>query len=169
MRSFKGITVTSSLLALNLGSNSVTKREWGNINSHLLQNSVCIINYTKKLRNTQVTFNKTLSHTPRRRTWQPTPVFLPGESHRQSSLVGCYPWGRTELDTTEVTQQQQHTHRRSLKIHQIESITLIKNTSQLNNESNGYVNSKETVQEVLFSKPKHSELSRQDLHERLRV
>ena len=38
-----------------------------------------------------------------RRKWQPTPVFLPGESRGQSSLVGCCPWGRTELDTTEVT------------------------------------------------------------------
>ena len=30
----------------------------------------------------------------RRRTWQPTPVFLPGESHGQRSLVGYNPWGR---------------------------------------------------------------------------
>ena len=42
-----------------------------------------------------------------RRKWQPTPVFLPGESCGQRSLVGCCPWGRTESDTTEVTQQQQ--------------------------------------------------------------
>ena len=38
-----------------------------------------------------------------RRTWQPTPVFLPGESQGQGSLVGCRLWGRTESDTTEVT------------------------------------------------------------------
>ena len=31
------------------------------------------------------------------------PVFLPGESQGQGSLVGCRLWGRTELDTTEVT------------------------------------------------------------------
>ena len=36
-----------------------------------------------------------------RRKWQPTPVFLPGESQGQGSLVGCRLWGRTELDTTE--------------------------------------------------------------------
>ena len=42
-----------------------------------------------------------------RRKWQPTPVFLPGESQGQGSLVGCRLWGRTESDTTEVTQQQQ--------------------------------------------------------------
>ena len=38
-----------------------------------------------------------------RRKWQPTPVFLPGESQGQRSLVGCHLWDRTELDTTEVT------------------------------------------------------------------
>ena len=38
-----------------------------------------------------------------RRKWQPTPVFLPGESQGQRSLVGGRLWGRTELDTTEVT------------------------------------------------------------------
>ena len=38
-----------------------------------------------------------------RRKWQPTPVFLPGESHGRRSLVGCSSWGRTELDTTEAT------------------------------------------------------------------
>ena len=36
-----------------------------------------------------------------RRKWQPTPVFLPGESQGRGSLVGCHLWGRTELDTTE--------------------------------------------------------------------
>ena len=34
---------------------------------------------------------------------QPTPVFLPGESHGQRSLVGCSPWGHTESDMTEAT------------------------------------------------------------------
>ena len=38
-----------------------------------------------------------------RRKWQPTPMFLPGESQGRGSLVGCRLWGRTESDTTEVT------------------------------------------------------------------
>ena len=38
---------------------------------------------------------------PWRRKQQPTPVFLPGESHGGRSLVGCRLWGRTESDTTE--------------------------------------------------------------------
>ena len=42
-----------------------------------------------------------------RRTWQPTPVFLPGESQGRGSPVGCRLWGHTESDTTEATQQQQ--------------------------------------------------------------
>ena len=36
-----------------------------------------------------------------RRKWQPTPVFLPGESHGQWNLVGYSPWGHKESDTTE--------------------------------------------------------------------
>ena len=42
-----------------------------------------------------------------RRKWQPTPVFLPGESQGWRSLVGCRLWGHTESDTSEVTRQQQ--------------------------------------------------------------
>ena len=37
------------------------------------------------------------------RKWQPTPVFLPGESQGWGSLVGCRLWGRTESDMTEAT------------------------------------------------------------------
>ena len=33
--------------------------------------------------------------------WQPTPVFLPGESYGQKSLAGYSPWGHKESDTTE--------------------------------------------------------------------
>ena len=38
-----------------------------------------------------------------RRKWQPTPVFLPGESQGRGSLGGSNPWGHTESDTTEAT------------------------------------------------------------------
>ena len=38
-----------------------------------------------------------------RRQWQPTPVFLPGESQGWRSLVGCHLWGLTESDRTEAT------------------------------------------------------------------
>ena len=39
----------------------------------------------------------------RRRQWHPTPVLLPGKYHGRRSLVGCSPWRRTELETTEAT------------------------------------------------------------------
>ena len=39
-----------------------------------------------------------------RRKWQPTPVFLPGESHGQRNLVSYSPWGRKEPDPTEATE-----------------------------------------------------------------
>ena len=38
---------------------------------------------------------------PRRRKWQPTPVFSPGKSHGQRSLGGYSLWGHKELDTNE--------------------------------------------------------------------
>ena len=40
-----------------------------------------------------------------RRKWQLTPLFLPGESHGQRSLVGCNPQGHTESDMTEMISQ----------------------------------------------------------------
>ena len=45
----------------------------------------------------------TFTFIPWRRKWQPTPVFLPGESQGRGSLVGCRLWGGTESDTTEAT------------------------------------------------------------------
>ena len=38
-----------------------------------------------------------------RRKWQPTPIFLPRESHGQRSLADYSPWGRKESDKTETT------------------------------------------------------------------
>ena len=35
--------------------------------------------------------------------WQALPVFLPGETHGQRSLLGYSPWGHTESDMTEAT------------------------------------------------------------------
>ena len=57
-----------------------------------------------------------------RRKWQPTPVFLPGESQGWRSLVDCCLWGRTELDTTEATQQCITNSWSLLKLKSIESV-----------------------------------------------
>ena len=46
-------------------------------------------------------FDSWVGKIPGRRKWQPTPVFLPGKSHGQRSLVGYSPWGHKESDTTE--------------------------------------------------------------------
>ena len=48
-------------------------------------------------------FDPWVGKIPWRRAWQPTPVFLPGESHGQRSLAGYSPWGHKESDTTEAT------------------------------------------------------------------
>ena len=48
---------------------------------------------------------------PWRRKWQPTPVFLAGESHGQNRLVGDSPWGHSESDTTEHTQAHENQRR----------------------------------------------------------
>ena len=48
-------------------------------------------------------FNPSVGKIPWRRKWQPTPVFLPGESQGWGNLVGCHLRGRTESDTTEAT------------------------------------------------------------------
>ena len=49
---------------------------------------------------------------PWRRKWQPSPIFLPGKSHRQRSLVGHSTWGLkdTQLSAHTHTQTYTHTH-----------------------------------------------------------
>ena len=52
---------------------------------------------------------------PWRRKWQPTPVFLPGEFHKQRSLVGYSLWGCKESDTTkQLIHTHTHTHTHTL-------------------------------------------------------
>ena len=46
-------------------------------------------------------FDSWVRRIPRRRKWQPTPVFLPGKSHGQRSLAGYGPWGHKKSDMTE--------------------------------------------------------------------
>ena len=56
-----------------------------------------------KVRHDWVTSHSLCTFRHWRRKWKPTPVYLPGESQRRGSLVGCRLWGRTESDITEVT------------------------------------------------------------------
>ena len=56
-------------------------------------------------------FNPWVRKIPWRSDWLPTPVFLPGESHRQRSLAGYHFKGRKESDMTEwLTHTHTHTH-----------------------------------------------------------
>ena len=48
-------------------------------------------------------FDSWVGKIPWRWARQPTPVFLPGESHGQRSLTGYSPWGHKESNTTEAT------------------------------------------------------------------
>ena len=59
-------------------------------------------------------FDPWVGKIPWRRKWQPTPVFLPGESRGQRSLAGYSPQGPKESDTTKVTQ---HMHAQLTSLH----------------------------------------------------
>ena len=66
---------------------------------------VCVISSTEPTfqykRPKRCRFYPCVRKIPWRRAWQPTPVFLSGESHGQKNLVSYSPWGHKELDTTE--------------------------------------------------------------------
>jgi len=48
----------------------------------------------------EMRFDPWVGKIPRRRKWQPTPVFLLGKSHRQKSVAGYSPWCHKESDMT---------------------------------------------------------------------
>ena len=52
-------------------------------------------------------FNPWVRKIPWRRKWQPTPVFLPGKSHGQRSMVGYSPWSHKRAGHDLVTKHQQ--------------------------------------------------------------
>ena len=58
-------------------------------------------------------FNPWVGKIPWRRAWQPTPVFLPAESHGQRSLMDYSPWDRKEPDTTEWLSTALHSNNHS--------------------------------------------------------
>ena len=55
------------------------------------------------LANAEDGFDPWVKKIPWRRAWQPTPVFLPGESPWTEEPVGYGPWGSKELDKTKAT------------------------------------------------------------------
>ena len=71
--------------------------------SPLVQVVLVVKNPPAKAGNKRHRFDPWVRKVPWRRAWQPTPVFLPGESHGQRSLAGYGPWGCTESDTIDTT------------------------------------------------------------------
>ena len=63
-------------------------------------------------------FNPWVEKIPWSSKWHPTPVFLPGKSHGQRSLVGYCPWGHKESDMTERLNTHKHTHSWSTRLSQ---------------------------------------------------
>ena len=55
-------------------------------------------------------FNPWVGKMPWRRKWQPTPVFLPGKSHGQRSLVGDSPQGCKRVEHNSATKQRKYSH-----------------------------------------------------------
>ena len=74
---------------------AIPGRVWGFPGGSVGKESAC----NQEMQETR--FNPLVRKTPWRRAWQPTPVFLPGESQGQRSLAGCSPRGRKQLDRTE--------------------------------------------------------------------
>ena len=74
----------------------------GRRQKYFLRRASLVAQRIKRLSVMQETrFDPWVGKIPWRRKWQPTPVFLPGESYGQRSMVGYSPWGRKESDMTE--------------------------------------------------------------------
>ena len=69
---------------------------------------------------------------PWRRKWQPTPVFSPGKSHGQRSLVSYSLWGHKEPDTTERVSMHMHTHMRIVYLGRISLLRTWRQSISLN-------------------------------------
>ena len=59
-----------------------------------------------------------------RRKWQPTPVFLPGETWGWGSLIGCHLWGHAESDMTEGLSSSSKDKRHSCKVEKRDGVNV---------------------------------------------
>ena len=71
------------------------------MNSGASEVALVVQNLPANVRHNRCRFNLWVRKIPWRRKWHPPPVFLPGKTHGQRSLVDYSPWGCKELDTTE--------------------------------------------------------------------
>ena len=85
---------------LSMGSHRVG-HDWSDLAVAILLGASLVVQMVKYLPTIQETWVRCLGwENPRRREWQPTPVFLPGEFHGQRNLAGYSSHGHKELDTT---------------------------------------------------------------------
>ena len=98
--SFKGLTMFKLILLWEVEGD----RTW--LVKLLRMNRASLVVQTVK--NLPAMWETWVGKIPWRRAWQPTPVFLPGESHGQGSLVGYSPWSLKESDTTDWLSTAQH-------------------------------------------------------------
>ena len=99
----KGICKLSTFLQLFYKSKIISKDKDKREERNKHRNVIDLSSYCQCMIYKRHRFDPWVVKIPWRRAWQLTPVFLPGESQGQGSLVGCSLWGRTESDTTEVT------------------------------------------------------------------
>ena len=92
---------TMQTLVQSLGREDPLEKEMATHSSTLAWEIPRMEEPGRRLPTMRPTFNPWVGKIPWRRKWQPTPVLLPGKSHRWRSLVGYSPWGRKESDTTE--------------------------------------------------------------------
>ena len=113
------VSLTDVILKSKFSFYVIGQKDWGVCMSHLAHNLVVVvlawrIPWTEEPGGLQSMGSLRVGHDwatslwlftfmHGRRKWQPTPVFLPGESQGQRSLLGCRLWGPTESDTTEAT------------------------------------------------------------------
>ena len=99
--SHKENPTTDNLLFWLFSSNFWFSVSYGNGSNSGMVHKPPVRKFTAILSSIFETFPIHFCSTSWRRKWQPTPVFLPGESQGWGSLVGCCLWGCTELDMTE--------------------------------------------------------------------
>ena len=99
----------------SMGSHRVG-HDWSDLAAYVGKGfpSSSAVKYLPAIQETQEMWVRSLGweDPPKRRAWKPTPVFLPGETHRQRSLGGgeqLQSMGRKDLDMTEVTESA-HVH-----------------------------------------------------------
>ena len=77
--------------------------------------------------------------------WLPTPIFLPGKSHGQRSLVGYSPRGHKKSDITVNKQQQQHHQQQKTSWHLHELIKYLPKEKCSNGSSKWHRKSKQWI------------------------